>query len=83
MLWARDEVEVEALIRSVRSLLTVTTRVMDVGTVVDRIEIPVSATSSDVVVAIAIVIVTIDGNADAVIATAIGTDVGDVGGKRL
>ena len=83
MLWARDEVEVEALIRSVRSLLTVTTRVMDVGTVADRIEIPVSATSSDVVVAIAIVIVTIDGNADAVIATAIGTDVGDVGGKRL
>ena len=83
MLWARDEVEVEALIRSARSLLTVTMRAMDVGTVVDRIEIPVSATSSDVVVAIAIVIVTIDGNADAVIATAIGTDVGDVGGKRL
>lgn len=81
MRWARDEVEVAALIRSARSLLTVTTRAMDVGTVADRIEIPVSATSSDAVVAIAIV--TIDGNAGAVIATAIGTDVGDVGGRRL
>jgi hypothetical protein len=79
MLWARDEVEVAALIRSARSLLTVTMRAMDVGTVADRIEIPVSATSSDAVVAI----VTIDGNVGAVIATAIGTDVGAVGGKRL
>jgi hypothetical protein len=81
MLWARDEVEVAALIRSARSLLTVTMPVMDVGTVADRIEIPVSATSSDAVVAIAIV--TIDGNVGAVIATAIGTDVGAVRGKRL
>jgi len=83
MLWARDEVEAEiaALIRSAKSLLTATTHVMDGGMVADRIEIPVSAISSDAIAATAIVM--IDGNVDAVIATAIGTtDVGAVGGKR-
>jgi len=52
---------------------------MDGGMVADRIEIPVSAISSDAIAAIvtATTIVT-----DAVIATAIGTtDVGAVGGK--
>jgi hypothetical protein len=74
MLWARDvvEAEVAALIRSARSLLTVTTRVMVVGTVVDRIEIPVSEISSDAITVTATVIVTVDGNVGAVIATAIG-----------
>ena len=84
MLWARDEVEAEiaALIRSAKSLLTATTHVMDGGMVADRIEIPVSAISSDAIAATAIVM--IDGNVDAVIATAIGTtDVGAAGGKSL
>ena len=83
MLWARDAVEAEvaALIRSARSLLTATTRAMVVGMVADRIEIPVSAISSDAIAATAIV--TIDGNVDAVIATAIGTtDVGAANGTR-
>ena len=85
MLWARDvaEAEIAALIKSVRSLLTATTRAMVVGTVADRIEIPVSATSSDAIAATATVMI-IDGNVDAVIATAIGTtDVGAAGGKSL
>ena len=83
MLWARDAVEgeVAALIRSARSLLTATTRAMVVGMVADRIEILVSAISLDAVAVTATAM--IDGSADAVIATAIGTtDVGDVRGKR-
>ena len=53
---------------------------MVVGMVAGRIEILVSAISSDAIAATAIVM--IDGNADAVIATAIGTtDVGDVDGN--
>jgi hypothetical protein len=72
MRWARDvvEAEVAALIRSARSLLTATMRAMVVGTGADRIEIPVSAISSDAIGATAIV--TIDGNVGAVIVTAIG-----------
>ena len=68
MLWARDAVEAEiaALIRSAKSLLTATTHVMDGGMVAGRIEILVSAISSDAVAATAIGI----------------TDVGAVGGKR-
>jgi hypothetical protein len=42
---------------------------MDVGMVVDRIEIPVSAISSDAIAATAMT----GGNVDAAIATAIGT----------
>jgi hypothetical protein len=53
---------------------------MVVGMVADRIEIPVSAISLDGVAVTAIV--TIDGNVDAVIATAIGTtNIGAVGGN--
>ena len=79
--WARDGAgEVHIGIRSAKSLLTATTHVMDGGMVADRIEIPVSAISSDAIAATAIVM--IDGNVDAVIATAIGTTgVGAVGGK--
>jgi hypothetical protein len=53
---------------------------MDVGTDADRIaiEIPVLEISSDAIAATAM----IDGNVDAVIATVIGTDVGDVRDKR-
>jgi hypothetical protein len=84
MPWARDAVEagIAALIRSARSLLTATTPVMDVGTDADRIgiEIPVLEISSDAIAATETG--TIDGNVDAVIATVIGTDVGDVRDKR-
>ena len=76
--WARDAAgAVHISIRSARSLLTVTTRVMDVGIIADdAIEIPVSAISSDVIAAT----VMIDGNVDAVIATEMGTiDAGDAG----
>ena len=82
MRWARDVVAEHrvALIRNVPSLLTATTHVMDGGMVAGRIEILVSAISSDAVAATAIVM--IDGNVDAVIATAIGTtNIGAVGGK--
>jgi hypothetical protein len=58
------------------------TRVMDVGMVEDRIEISVSAISSDAIAGTAIVILT-DSNVGAVIATAIGTtDVGAVIGNK-
>ena len=87
MRWRRDVVaDRRSGIRSVRSLLTATMRAMDVGTIEDQIGILDSAISSDVIAGTAIVTATVTatGNADAAIATAIGTiDAGDVSSKPL
>ena len=70
-------VEVGAWIRSAKSLLTATTREMDVGMEEDRIGMTVLAISSDAVAVIGTAIVTVtDGNVDAAIAIVIGTAAG-------
>ena len=80
MPWPRDVVaERRNGIESARDLLTAMTHAMVAGTGETEIEISVSAISLDAIAATAIV--TIDGNVDAVIATAIGTDAGAAGTK--
>src|ERR1700752_53233 len=78
MPWARGAGGAEvATSISARSLLTAMTRVMDVGTVEDQIEIAVSPISSDAIAATAIVISTLSA-AEAVTEVVIGntTDAG-------
>ena len=84
MPWARDAVgaEVEASIKSARSLLTVMTRAMDGGMDEDRIAVAASPISSDAIAGTVTVILTKLVAAD-VIAVAIGStiDAGTVTAK--